>query len=96
MWIDKVHESLKDELEMTVGGDITAFFGIDFKCLLTGAVEMLQLGLTEQVLKTKGMQDFNPDHTPASQKPVCCCIWWQIPGQKLPTQCTNVLNSPMT
>ena len=47
MQIDKVLELLKDELEMTVEGDIMVFLGIDFKCLPTGAVEMLQLGLPE-------------------------------------------------
>ena len=55
---------------MTVEGDITAFLGIDFKHLPTGAVEMLQLGLTEWVLKTMGMQDCNLDCTLASQKPL--------------------------
>ena len=73
--IDKVLESLKDELEMTVEGDIMAFLGINFKCLPTGAVEILQLGLTEQVLKTMGMQDCNPDCTSASQKWVAG-FWW--------------------
>ena len=47
MWIEKVRELLKDELEMTVEGDVTMFLEIDFKCLPTSAVEMLQLGLTE-------------------------------------------------
>ena len=46
MQIEKVLELLKDELEMTVEGDIMVL-GINFKCLPTGVVEMLQLGLTE-------------------------------------------------
>ena len=55
---------------MTVEGDILTFLGIDFKHLPTGAVEILQLGLTEQMLKTTGMEDCNLDCTPASQKPL--------------------------
>ena len=54
-------ESLKDELEMTVEEDITSFLGIEFKCLPSAAGQTLQLGLIEQVLKTTGMQDCNPD-----------------------------------
>ena len=42
-----VLDSLKGKLEMTVEGDVTAFLGIDFKCLPTGAVQTQQLGLIE-------------------------------------------------
>ena len=38
-------ESLKDKLEITVEGDVTSFLDIEFKCLPSGAVQMLQLGL---------------------------------------------------
>ena len=115
MQIEMVLEVGKDKLEMTVEGDIMVFLRIDFKHLPTGVVKMLQLGLTELLLKTTGMQDCNLDHTP-SQTPlgkdkeglslqrngvilqlfICCCIWQQIPRQKLPTPSTNVLNSPTT
>ena len=69
-WINKVLESLKDEFEMTVGGDVTAFLGIQFKCLSGGEIEMQQIGLIESVLKATGLQDCNPDKMPASQKPL--------------------------
>ena len=61
-------ESLKDELEMTIEGDVTSFLGIEFKHLPSGAVQTLQLGLIERVLNTTGMQACNPDCMPASQK----------------------------
>ena len=68
--IDKVLESLKDEFEMTVEGDVMAFLGIQFKRLSVGEIEMQQIGLIERVLKATGLQDCNPDKTPASQKPL--------------------------
>ena len=61
-------ESLKDEFEMTVEGDVTAFLGIQFKHLSGGEIEMQQIGLIERVLKATGLQDCNPDKTPVSQK----------------------------
>ena len=69
-WIDKVLESLKDEFEMTVEGDVTAFLGIQFKRLSGREIEMQQIGLIERVLKATGLQDCNPDKTPTSQKPL--------------------------
>ena len=45
--IDHMLESLKDNLEITVEGDVTSFLDIEFKCLPSGAVQMLQLGLIE-------------------------------------------------
>ena len=66
MRIDKVLESLKDELQMSVEGDVTSFLGIEFTHLSTGGVLMSQLGLIDGVLKATGLQDCNPDHTPAS------------------------------
>ena len=45
--IDTMLEALKDELEMTVEGDVTTFLGIDFKHLPMGAVQTQQLGLIE-------------------------------------------------
>ena len=69
-WIDKVLELLKDEFEMTVEGDVTAFLGIQFKHLSGGEIEMQQIGHIERVLKATGLQDCNPDKTPTSQKPL--------------------------
>ena len=69
-WIDKVLESLKDEFEMTMEGDVMAFLGIQFKCLSGGEIEMQQIGLIERVLKATGLQDCNPDKTPTSPKPL--------------------------
>ena len=63
-------ESLKDKLEMTIEGDVTSYLGIEFKCLPSSAVQMLQLGLIERVLSTTGRQSCNLDHMPASQKPL--------------------------
>ena len=61
-------ELLKDEFEMTVEGDVTAFLGIQFKCLSGREIKMQQIGFIERVLKATGLQDCNPDKTPASQK----------------------------
>ena len=69
-WINKVLELLKDEFEMTVEGDGTAFLGIQFKHLSGEEIEMQQIGLIKRVLKATGLQDCNPDKTPASQKPL--------------------------
>ena len=63
-------ESLRDEFEITVEGDVMAFLGIQFKHLSGGEIEMQQIGLIEIVLKETGLQDCNPDKTPASQKPL--------------------------
>ena len=68
--IDKVLESLKDEFEMTMEGDVTVFLGIQFKPLSGGEIEMQQSALIERVLKATGLQDCNPDKTPTSQKPL--------------------------
>ena len=68
--IDKVLESLKDELEMTVEGDVMAFLRIQFNRLSGREIAMQQIGLIERVLKATGLQDCNPDKTPASQKPL--------------------------
>ena len=38
-----------------VEGDVTAFLGIEFKHLPTGAVQTQQQGLIDGVLKTMGM-----------------------------------------
>ena len=70
MRIDKVLESLKDKLEMTVEGDVTSFLGIEFTCHNTGGIQMSLLGLIDRVLKMTGLQDCNPDCTPASQTPL--------------------------
>ena len=68
--IHKVLESLHDELEMTIEGDVTAFLGIQFDHLLNGEIQLQQLGLINRVLNTTGMQTCNPDRTPASQQPL--------------------------
>ena len=61
MRISRVLEFMKDELEMTVEGDVTSFPSIKFKHLPSGKIMMQQLGLIERVLKTTGVQDCNPD-----------------------------------
>ena len=55
---------------MTMEGDVMAFLGIQFKRLSGGEIEMQHIGLIEIVLKATGLQDCNPDKTPASQKPL--------------------------
>ena len=54
---------------MTIEGDVTSFLCIELKHLPSGAVQMLQLGLIEQELKTTGMQHSIPDQMPVYQKP---------------------------
>ena len=68
--IMKVLESLKDDLEMTVEGDVSAYLGIDFERLNNGQIKLKQYGLIDKVLNATGLQDCNPDKTPASQKPL--------------------------
>ena len=68
--IMKVLESLKDDLEMTVEGDVSAYLGIDFERLSNGQIKLKQYGLIDKVLNATGLQDCNPDKTPASQKPL--------------------------
>ena len=68
--IGKVLESLKDEFEMTMEGDVTALLGIQFKRLSGREIEMQKIGLIERVLKVTGLQDCNPDKMPASHKPL--------------------------
>ena len=51
-------------------GDMTAFLGIQFKCISGREIEMQQIGLIERVLKATGLQDCYPDKMPASQKPL--------------------------
>ena len=68
--IDKVLVSLKDDFELTVEGDIQTFWGIQFTQLQNGTIQLTQHGLIDCVLKATGMQDSNPDQTPASTKPL--------------------------
>ena len=68
--IMKVMDSLKDDLEMTVEGDVSAYLGIDFERLNNGQIKLKQYGLIDKVLKATGLQDCNPDKTPASQTPL--------------------------
>ena len=65
-----VLESLKDELEMNAEGDVMTFLGIQFNHFPGGEVEMQQVGLTERVLNTTGLQDCNSDRTPPAQQPL--------------------------
>ena len=62
-----VLELLKDELQMTVEGDLLAILGIQFNHLPAGEIEMQLAGLIDRVLKAKGLHDCNPDKIPASQ-----------------------------
>ena len=66
----KVLDSLKDDLELTVEGDVSAYLGIAFERLDDGQIKLKQLGLIERVLKATGLQECNPDKTPASQTPL--------------------------
>ena len=68
--IHKVLDSLKDDLELTIEGDVSAFLGISFERLDDGQIKLQQLGLIDKVLKATGLQSCNPDKTPASQKPL--------------------------
>ena len=61
---------LKDEFEMTMEGNVTAFLGIQFKRLSGREIKLQQIGLIKRVLKATGLQDCNPDKMPASQKPL--------------------------
>ena len=61
---------LKEELEMPIEGDAKSFLGTEFNHLPARETMMLQHGLINQVLKTTGLQDSNPDQMPASQKPL--------------------------
>ena len=61
-------ESLKDGLEMTAQGDVTIFLGIQINCLLSGEIQMQRTGLIKKELNAIGLQECNPDKTPAAQK----------------------------
>ena len=43
--INKVLDLLKEELEMTIEGDVKSFLGIEFNHLLAGEIMILQHGL---------------------------------------------------
>ena len=43
---------------------------IQFTQLQNGTIQLTQHGLIDQVYKATGMQDSNPDQTPASTKPL--------------------------
>ena len=45
--INKVLDSLKEELEMTIEGDVKSFLGIEFNHLLAGEIMILQHGLID-------------------------------------------------
>ena len=68
--IDKVLASLKDDFKLTIEGDIQTFLGIQFTRLQNGTIHLTQCGLIDHILKATGMQDSNPDQTPASTKPL--------------------------
>ena len=42
-----VLDLLKEELEMTIEGDVKSFLGIEFNCLPAGEIMMLQCGLID-------------------------------------------------
>ena len=66
--INKVLDLLKEELEMTIEGDVKSFLSIKYNHLLAGEIMIFQHGLIGRVLKSTGLQDSNPDQMPASQK----------------------------
>lgn len=69
--IDKLIESMTDDLELTTEGDVTAFLGIQFeRDSKAGTIALTQKGLIDRVLKVTGLQDCNPDKTPAATEPV--------------------------
>ena len=55
---------------MTVKGNVQAFLGIPFNQQTNGHIQLQQISLIDNILKTTGLQYCNPDETPASQKPL--------------------------
>ncbi len=55
-------------LELTCEGTFTDFLGIKFvKDEVTNTVTLTQKGLIQKIIKATGLQDCNPNHTPALQ-----------------------------
>ena len=66
--INKLLQSLKDELKMTIEGDIQASLGIQFSCMPNSQIHLQQLGWIDCVPKTTDLQECNPNKTLTSQK----------------------------
>ena len=54
-------------MELTVENDVSAFLGIDFKRnKADGTIKLTQEGLIDRVIKAAGLEDCNPDQSPAA------------------------------
>ena len=58
--------SLEDDFDLTLEGDIQTFLGIQFTHLQNGTIQLTQCGLIDQVLQATGMLDSNPDQSTTS------------------------------
>ncbi|KAI2513916.1 hypothetical protein MHU86_300 [Fragilaria crotonensis] len=67
--LDKLFQDLTDlGLEFTREGTFTDFLGIKFvKDEVSNTVTLTQKGLIQKIIKATGLQDCNPNHTPAMQ-----------------------------
>ncbi|KAI2509754.1 hypothetical protein MHU86_4607 [Fragilaria crotonensis] len=67
--LDKLFQDLTDlGLEFTREGTFTDFLGIKFvKDEVANTVTLTQKGLIQKIIKATGLQDCNPNHTPALQ-----------------------------
>ena len=67
--LDKVFQDLAElGLKFTCEGTFTDFLGIKFvKDEVTNTVTLTQKGLIQKIMKATGLQDCNPNHTPALQ-----------------------------
>ncbi|KAI2492247.1 hypothetical protein MHU86_22311 [Fragilaria crotonensis] len=67
--LDKLFQDLTDlGLEFTREGTFTDFLGIKFvKDEVANTVTLTQKGLIQKIIKATGLQDCNPNHTPAMQ-----------------------------
>jgi histone deacetylase 1/2 len=58
-------------LDLTVEGNVQAFLGIDFtRNDQDGTIKLTQRGLIERTIKAIGLDDCNPESTPATTEPV--------------------------
>jgi hypothetical protein len=70
--IDKLLESIrtKSNLQFAIKDDAFTFLGVKLKSHTDRAVEFLQKGLIETILKNCNMTDCNTKSTPANQTPL--------------------------
>ena len=67
--IDVMLKDLSKDLELTIEGDVSAFLGIQIE-KTAGGFKLTQPGLIKRVIEATGLQDANPDHTPAANVPL--------------------------